>query len=69
MADGLTDMGWVGTLISFSGAFHFKLYEVATHVTKVSFGSQTTGGLAINRRTWDCLPDDIKSVLSELGRD
>lgn len=58
-----------GTLISFSGAFPFKLYEVAPHITKVSLGSQTTGGLAINRRAWDRLPEDIKSVLSALGKD
>ncbi len=58
-----------GTLISFSGAFPFKLYEVAPHITKVSLGSQTTGGLAINRRSWERLPDDIKTVLSELGKE
>jgi TRAP-type C4-dicarboxylate transport system substrate-binding protein len=58
-----------GTLISFSGAFPFKLYEVAPHITKVSLGSQSTGGLAINRRTWDRLPEDVKTVLAELGKD
>ncbi|MEZ5936511.1 MAG: C4-dicarboxylate TRAP transporter substrate-binding protein [Alphaproteobacteria bacterium] len=58
-----------GTLISFSGAFPFKLYEVAPYITKVSLGSQSTGGLAINRRTWDRLPEDVKTVLSALGKE
>jgi TRAP-type C4-dicarboxylate transport system substrate-binding protein len=58
-----------GTLISFSGAFPFKLFEVAPYITKVSLGSQFTGGLAINRRTWDRLPEDVRTVLAELGKE
>ena len=60
---GVTD----GVLISFSGAFPYKLFEVAPHITKVGIGAQMTGGLAANKRVWSRLPADIQSVLRDLG--
>ena len=58
-----------GVLIAFSGAFPFKLFEVAPNITKVGLGAQMTGGMAINKRKWDKLPDDVKTVLAELGEE
>ena len=58
-----------GTLIPFSGAFPFKLFEVAPHITKVGIGAQMTGGLAVNKKVWNKLPDDVKQVLTELGEE
>ncbi len=56
-----------GVLIAFSGAFPFKLFEVAPHITKVGLGAQMTGGLAINKRSWKKLPEDVQGVLRTLG--
>ncbi len=58
-----------GVLIAFSGAFPFKLYEVAPHITKVGLGAQMTGGLAINKRSWNKLPEDVQAVLLTLGQE
>lgn len=56
-----------GVLISFSGAFPFKLHEVAPYMTKVNLGAQMTGGMAINKDKWNRLGDDVKQVLRKLG--
>lgn len=58
-----------GVLIAFSGAFPFKLFEVAPHITKVGLGAQMTGALAANRQSWMKLPDDVQGVLRDLGRE
>jgi len=58
-----------GVLIAFSGAFPFKLYEVAPHITKVGLGAQMTGGLSANKDVWKKLPDDVKEVLRQLGEE
>lgn len=56
-----------GVLIAFSGAFPFKLFEVAPYITKVGIGAQMTGGLAANKRVWSKLPEDVQAVLRDLG--
>jgi TRAP-type C4-dicarboxylate transport system substrate-binding protein len=58
-----------GVLIAFSGAFPFKLYEVAPYITKVGIGAQMTGGMTINKSKWDKLPEDVQQVLIELGEE
>ncbi len=58
-----------GVLIPFSGAFPFKLYEVAPHITKVSLGAQFTGGMAMNKDSWDRLPPEAQQIFMDLGRD
>ena len=62
---GLTD----GAVISNSGNFPFKLYEVAPYINKVNLGCQNTGGMSINRRKWDKLPKELQIVLSDLGQE
>ncbi|WP_171181272.1 C4-dicarboxylate TRAP transporter substrate-binding protein [Ruegeria sp. HKCCD8929] len=56
-----------GVLIAFSGAFPFKLFEVAPYITKVGIGAQMTGGLAANKRVWRKLPEDVQGILRGLG--
>lgn len=56
-----------GVLIAFSGAFPFKLFEVAPNITKVGLGAQMTGGLAINKGTWDKLSPDVQETFRALG--
>lgn len=58
-----------GTLIIPTGAYSLKLHEVAPHVTLVDMGVTTVGGLAVNKDTWESLPEDVKTVLAKLGRE
>ncbi|MGB8435268.1 MAG: C4-dicarboxylate TRAP transporter substrate-binding protein [Burkholderiales bacterium] len=58
-----------GTLIISTGAFSFKLYEVAPYITIVDLGVTTIGGFAVNGNTWQKLPPDVKKVLAKLGRE
>lgn len=58
-----------GVLIAFSGAFPFKLFEVAPNITKVGLGAQMTGGLAINKDSWEGLDEEVRMLLKALGRE
>jgi TRAP-type C4-dicarboxylate transport system substrate-binding protein len=58
-----------GAIIIPTGAYSLKLHEVAPHITLVDMGVTTIGGLAVNRDTWDALPEDVRKVLGELGRE
>ncbi len=58
-----------GAVISNTGTFPFKLYEVAPHINRVSLGCQVTGAMTINARKWKRLPDDLKKVLTDLGNE
>jgi TRAP-type C4-dicarboxylate transport system substrate-binding protein len=62
---GLTD----GAVISNSGTFPFKLFEVAPYINKINIGCQITGAMTINRRKWDRLPAELQQVLSDLGKE
>lgn len=58
-----------GVIISFSGAFPFKLFEPAPYITKIGIGCQMTGGLAVNRRKWLDLPAEVQKVMKTLGQE
>ncbi|MGX1101189.1 C4-dicarboxylate TRAP transporter substrate-binding protein [Amorphus sp. MBR-141] len=58
-----------GAIIIPTGAYSLKLHEVAPHITLVDMGVTTIGGLAVNKDTWESLPEDVKTVLAELGRE
>ena len=58
-----------GAVISNTGTFPFKLYEVAPYINKVSLGCQVTGALTINRRKWNRLPKELQKVLADLGKE
>lgn len=58
-----------GVLTILSGAYPYRIHEVAPYITLVGIGAQFNGGVAINRDTWERLPDDVQAVMSELGRD
>ena len=46
----------------------FKLYEVAKHGVPVSFGC-VAEGLFVNKKFWDSVPEDLKPIITEVGRD
>lgn len=56
-----------GALTFATGAWGVKLHEVAPYVTKVNFGSQYAGGIAINKGRFDKLPNEVKKVFVDAG--
>jgi TRAP-type C4-dicarboxylate transport system substrate-binding protein len=58
-----------GVVIILSGAYPFKIHEVAPHITLVGIGAQMAGAMAINLDTWESLPDEAQEILAELGRE
>ncbi|MFN0263219.1 C4-dicarboxylate TRAP transporter substrate-binding protein [Tepidamorphus sp. 3E244] len=47
----------------------FKLNEVAPHYTKTDFGAQFFNAVTINMGTWEKLPEDVKEILVEMGKE
>lgn len=47
----------------------FRLHEVAPHYTLTNFGAVAAGGMHINLNTWDSLPEAVKNIIQELGRE
>lgn len=58
-----------GVLTILSGAYPYRIHEVAPYITLVGLGAQFNGGMAINKDTWERLPPDVQATLAELGRD
>jgi TRAP-type C4-dicarboxylate transport system substrate-binding protein len=58
-----------GVLTILTGAPPYRIHEVAPYITLVGLGVNLTGGMSINLDTWNSLPRDIQSVLTELGRE
>jgi TRAP-type C4-dicarboxylate transport system substrate-binding protein len=58
-----------GVLTILTGAPPYRIHEVAPYITLVGLGGQLTGGMAINLDTWNDLPADVQTVLTQLGRE
>lgn len=58
-----------GVLTILTGAPPYRIHEVAPYITLVGIGAQQTGGMAINLDTWNRLPEDVQTVISDLGRE
>jgi len=58
-----------GVLTILSGAYPYRIHEVAPFITLVGIGAQFNGGMAINKATWERLPADVRQVMAELGGD
>ena len=54
-----------GAVVFSTGAWGAKLHEVAPYITKVSFGSQFSGGLAVNKSRFEKLPPEVQKALQE----
>ena len=52
-----------------SGVVNFKLHEVAKIYTEIGFGAITWHGLTVNKGRWAKLPDDVKAIIAEVGRE
>jgi TRAP-type C4-dicarboxylate transport system substrate-binding protein len=56
-----------GVLSLALGALPIKLYEVAPHIARFDGGAVFSGAVAINRDTWDGLPEDVQNAMVEAG--
>jgi TRAP-type C4-dicarboxylate transport system substrate-binding protein len=52
-----------GAVVFATGAAAAKLHEVAPYVTKVNFGSQFSGGIAVNKSRFEKLPPEVQKAL------
>jgi TRAP-type C4-dicarboxylate transport system substrate-binding protein len=58
-----------GALTILSGAYPFRLHEVAKYVTLVGIGAQFVGALAANIEVWDHLPIPVQEIFVEVALD
>jgi TRAP-type C4-dicarboxylate transport system substrate-binding protein len=56
-----------GAVVFVTGAGAAKLHEVAPFITKVNFGAQFAGGVAVNKSRFDRLPPEVQKALREAG--
>ncbi|MCZ4313204.1 C4-dicarboxylate TRAP transporter substrate-binding protein [Comamonadaceae bacterium G21597-S1] len=54
-----------GTVVFATGAWAAKVHEVAPYVTKVNFGSQFAGGVAVNKSRFEKLPPEVRKAMQE----
>jgi TRAP-type transport system periplasmic protein len=45
-----------------------RTYEVAPYITRVDMGTAFSGAIAINRDSWDALPEEVQAAMREAGR-
>ncbi|MEM7468720.1 MAG: TRAP transporter substrate-binding protein DctP, partial [Pseudomonadota bacterium] len=56
-----------GTLTILSGAYPYRLYEVAPYITLVNIGAQFTGALSVNTNFWQSLSAESQIALRHIG--
>lgn len=56
-----------GVVTILSGAYPYRLYEVAPYITLVSIGAQFTGAVSVNLRFWQSLSPEIQASLKAIG--
>lgn len=52
-----------GAVVFATGAAAAKLQEVAPYITKVNFGAQFSGGIAVNKARYEKLPPEVQHAL------
>ncbi len=57
-----------GVLSLALGVLPAKIYEVAPYITRVDMGVAFSGAVAINRDTWDSLPEAVQNAMVEAGK-
>jgi TRAP-type C4-dicarboxylate transport system substrate-binding protein len=65
MKTGVYD-GWLMTPAGYNG---FKYYEPAPYYTLINFGAMPVVVLTVNQRKLDSLPDDLRNIVQEVGRE
>ena len=57
-----------GALTLALGAMPIKLYEVAPYINRFDAGAAFSGAVAINKDTWDTLPEEVQAAMIEAGK-
>lgn len=57
-----------GALTLALGALPIKLYEVAPYINRFDAGGAFSGAVAINRDSWDALPEEVQNAMIEAGK-
>ena len=57
-----------GWLMFPSAYLGFKFYEPAPHYTQIGFGAMGVNALTMNERKFNSLPEDVQTILAEVGR-
>lgn len=57
-----------GVLSLALGVLPSRVYEVAPYITRVNMGTAFSGAVAINRDSWEALPDEVQAAMREAGR-
>jgi TRAP-type transport system periplasmic protein len=57
-----------GVLSLALGVLPAKLYEVAPYITRVRIGTAFSGAVAINKDSWDGLPEEVQQAMIEAGK-
>ena len=57
-----------GVLTLALGALPIKLYEVAPYINRFAAGVAFSGAIAINRDSWDALPEEVQNAMIEAGK-
>ena len=57
-----------GVLSLALGVLPAKLYEVAPYITRVNIGVAFSGAVAINKDSWDGLPEEVQNAMIEAGK-
>jgi TRAP-type transport system periplasmic protein len=58
-----------GVLSLALGVLPTKIYEVAPYINRFDAGVAFSGALAINRDTWNGLPEEVQNAMIEAGKD
>lgn len=57
-----------GVLTLALGALPIKLHEVAPYINRFDAGGAFSGAVAINRDSWDGLPEEVQNAMIEAGK-
>jgi len=57
-----------GVLSLALGALPAKLYEVAPYITRVRIGTAFSGAVAINKDSWNELPEEVQQAMIQAGK-
>ncbi|ALA17709.1 MULTISPECIES: C4-dicarboxylate TRAP transporter substrate-binding protein [unclassified Chelatococcus] len=57
-----------GVLTLALGALPIKLYEVAPYISRFDAAAAFSGAIAINKDSWDRLPDEVRNAMIEAGK-
>jgi len=65
MATGLLD----GIIVWPEAVLAYRLFEVAPYMVDMKFGGATSKAVVVNKKRWDRLPQEVKTVLQEVSID